>query len=68
MTVAEMCDWYLTEARAGNILGRKNRPIKASSLKMDASGVKVSVVPRRFWVAPIFSSAEVGWPLEKLWR
>ena len=31
MTVAEMCEWYLAEARAGNILGRLNRPIKASS-------------------------------------
>src|SRR3546814_20525024 len=30
MTVSEMCDWYLTEARAGNILGRKNVPIQTS--------------------------------------
>jgi integrase len=45
MTVAEMCDWYLTEARAGNILGRMNRPIKASSLAMDESRIKTHIKP-----------------------
>lgn len=45
MTVAELCDWYLTEARAGNILGRKNRPIKASSLDMDASRIRTHIKP-----------------------
>lgn len=45
MTVAEMCDWYLTEARAGNILGRKNRPIKASSLNMDESRIRTHIKP-----------------------
>src|SRR3546814_7168325 len=33
MTVYEMCSWYLEEARAGNILGRKNVPIKTSDRK-----------------------------------
>src|SRR5690606_27952102 len=37
LTVAALCDWYLTEAEAGRILGRRRRPIKASSLKMDKS-------------------------------
>src|SRR5215813_2174795 len=32
MAVAELCDWYLEHARAGKILGRKRRPIKASTL------------------------------------
>ncbi len=45
MTVTEMCDWYLTEARAGNILGRKNRPIKASSLDMDESRIRTHIKP-----------------------
>ena len=45
MTVAEMCEWYLTEARAGNILGRLNRPIKASSLDMDESRIKTHIIP-----------------------
>lgn len=45
MTVAEMCDWYLTEARAGNILGRKNLPIKKSSLDMDESRIKTHIKP-----------------------
>lgn len=45
MTVAEMCDWYLTEARAGNILGRKNLPIKKSSLDMDESRIRTHIVP-----------------------
>lgn len=45
MTVSEMCDWYLVEARAGNILGRKNTPIKASSLDMDESRIRTHIVP-----------------------
>jgi integrase len=45
ITVAEVCDWYLAEARAGNILGRKNRPIKASSLDMDESRIKTHIKP-----------------------
>jgi hypothetical protein len=35
MTVSEVCDWYLTEGRAGRLLGRNRRPIKASSLDGD---------------------------------
>lgn len=45
MTVAEMCDWYLVEARAGRILGRKNLPIKASSLDKDESRIKTHIKP-----------------------
>ncbi|WP_422059674.1 integrase arm-type DNA-binding domain-containing protein [Sphingopyxis sp.] len=45
ITVADMCDWYLTEARAGNILGRNNRPIKSSSLDMDESRIRTHIVP-----------------------
>lgn len=45
LTVAEVCEWYLTEARAGRILGRKNRPIKATSLDMDDSRIRVHIGP-----------------------
>lgn len=45
LTVTEMCDWYLTEARTGNILGRRNRPIKDSSLKMDESRINTHIKP-----------------------
>lgn len=45
LTVEEMCDWYLTEARAGNILGRKNLPIKASSLGKDESLINTHIKP-----------------------
>ncbi|KQZ74343.1 integrase [Sphingopyxis sp. Root214] len=45
MTVSEMCDWYLGEARAGNILGRKNVPIKSSSLDMDESRIRTHIIP-----------------------
>src|SRR4029450_3820613 len=34
-SVAEICDWYLTEAETGRILGRSRRPIKPSTLAMD---------------------------------
>ncbi len=45
ITVAEVCDWYLTEAEAGRILGRRNRPIKASTLAMDRSRIKTHIKP-----------------------
>lgn len=45
LNVTELCDWYLTEARAGRILGRKNRPIKESSLNMDESRINTHIVP-----------------------
>ncbi len=40
MTVAEVCDWYLAEAEAGRILGRRRRPIKSSTLAMDRSRIE----------------------------
>lgn len=45
ITVAEVCDWYLTEAEAGRILGRRRRPIKASTLAMDRSRIEVHIKP-----------------------
>jgi hypothetical protein len=45
ITVEALCDWYLTEAEAGRILGRKNRPIKASTLAMDRSRIKTHIKP-----------------------
>lgn len=45
MTVAELCDWYLEEAKAGRILGRRNRPIKASTLTMDKSRIETHIKP-----------------------
>ena len=33
VTVGEICDWYITEVTAGRILGRKGRPIKASTIE-----------------------------------
>jgi integrase len=45
ITVEALCDWYLTEAEAGRILGRKNRPIKASTLAMDRSRINTHIKP-----------------------
>ena len=44
-TVAEICDWYLDEAKDGRILGRRRRPIKASTLAMDHSRVDSHIRP-----------------------
>lgn len=44
-TVAAFCDWYLKEARAGRILGCRNRPIKASTLAMDKSRIETHIKP-----------------------
>jgi integrase len=45
ITVAEICEWYLVEAEAGRILGRRNRPIKPSTLAMDRSRIKTHIKP-----------------------
>jgi integrase len=45
VTVAELCDWYLAEAEAGRILGRRRRPIKASTLAMDRSRIEAHIKP-----------------------
>jgi integrase len=44
-TVAQVCEWFLREAEAGGILGRGNRPIKASTLAMDRSRIDSHVKP-----------------------
>lgn len=44
-TVSALCDWYLTEAEAGRILGRRNRPIKKSTLAMDKSRIETHIKP-----------------------
>jgi len=45
ITVADVCNWYLAEAEAGRILGRRRRPIKASTLAMDRSRIDVHIRP-----------------------
>ena len=44
-TIAEICDWYVTEAEAGRILGKKRRPIKPSTLRMDRSRIEAHLKP-----------------------
>jgi integrase len=44
-TVGALCDWYLEEAEAGRILGRRGRPIKASTLAMDRSRIETHIKP-----------------------
>lgn len=44
-TVCDLCDWYLAEAEAGRILGRRNRPIKKSTLAMDKSRIETHIKP-----------------------
>jgi len=45
ITVSQVCDWYLEQAEAGRILGRKGRPIKASTIAMDRSRINTHVKP-----------------------
>jgi integrase len=45
MTVSEVCDWYLEQAKAGRILGRNRRPIKSSTLQMDGSRIETHIKP-----------------------
>jgi integrase len=45
ITIREVCNWYMENAEAGKILGRKHRPIKASTLAMDRSRIETHIVP-----------------------
>lgn len=45
ITIREVCNWYLENAEAGMILGRKHRPIKASTLAMDRSRIETHIIP-----------------------
>jgi len=45
MTVSDICDWYLTEARAGRLLGRNRRPIKESTLDGDEGRINIHIKP-----------------------
>jgi integrase len=45
MSVSEICNWYLEQAESGRILGRKRRPIKASTLNMDRSRIETHIKP-----------------------
>ena len=44
-TVAEICDGYIAEAKAGRIGGRRRRAIKASTLVMDRSRIESHIKP-----------------------
>ncbi len=44
-TVQELCDWYMAEAESGQLLGRRRRPIKASTLRMDRSRIERHIKP-----------------------
>ncbi|MEL6644817.1 MAG: site-specific integrase [Pseudomonadota bacterium] len=45
LTIRDVCDWYLSEAGAGRILGRNRRPIKASTLAGDRSRIESHIKP-----------------------
>ena len=45
LTVAEVCDWYLADAKAGRLIGRRGEPIKATTIAMDASRIETHVKP-----------------------
>ena len=43
MTVSELCDWYLKEAETGRLLGRRRRPVAATTLALDRSRIEQHV-------------------------
>ena len=45
VTVAEVCDWYIREAEAGHLLGRRGRPIKALTISTDKARIELHVKP-----------------------
>lgn len=44
-TVSQVCEWYLEQAEAGRLLGRKRRPIAASTLALDRSRIETHIKP-----------------------
>ena len=44
-TVTDVCDWYLEQAEAGRLLGRKRRPVAATTLALDRSRIETHVKP-----------------------
>ncbi|PHR11654.1 MAG: integrase [Sphingopyxis sp.] len=45
LTISAICDWYLTEAEAGRLIGRNRRPIKASTICGDRSRIDLHIKP-----------------------
>ena len=44
-TISDVTDWYLNQATAGRLLGRRGNPIKASTVAMDRSRIETHVRP-----------------------
>jgi integrase len=44
-TIKDLCYWYLKEADSGRLLGKRRRPIKTSTLKMDRSRIECHIIP-----------------------
>lgn len=44
-TISAICDWYLTEAEAGRLIGRNRRPIKPSTISGDRSRIDLHIKP-----------------------
>lgn len=45
MTVSDLCDWYLREAEAGRLLGRRRKPVASTTLALDRSRIEQHVKP-----------------------
>jgi integrase len=45
LTLDDFCDWYLDAAGAGTLLGRRQRPIKPSTVSMDRSRIERHIKP-----------------------
>ncbi len=45
MTVKRLCDEYLAEAEAGNIIGKRGEPKKASTLEIDRGRIARHILP-----------------------
>ena len=45
VTINQVCDWFLSEAESGRLLGRRGRPIKASTLATDRNRIDAHVRP-----------------------
>ena len=45
LTVKELCDLYVADLNAGLILGKGNRPKKATTILSDTGRIKVHIIP-----------------------
>lgn len=57
ITVKELCERYLEDAKNGLILGKKRRPKKASTIYVDEGRIRRHIIPGDWWTSIVMAIA-----------